>query len=328
MPRTVLCQKLGPPEDLVLTEMPRHKLAPGEVRVAIAAAGINFPDTLTILGKYQHKPPLPFVPGVESAGTIVEVAGDAGPWRVGDRVITRQRTGGYAEEIGLPARQLAPLPEGFDFAEGASFLVASLTAYHALVERAALRPGETLLVHGAAGGVGLAAVELGKVLGAHVIATASTPEKLAVARRRGADHLIDYSREDFVASVRQITSDRGVDVVFDPVGGEALTQSLRAVAWGGRVLVVGFASGSIPELAANRILLKGCSVIGVRAGEAGRQDPARRRCELDAVLALAAQGQVRPLVSARFPLPEWAAAMRLLKSRKAIGRVALEMDGA
>ena len=323
MPRAVLCQRLGPPEDLVLAEMPRQALAPGEVRVAVAAAGINFPDTLTILGKYQHKPPLPFVPGVESAGTIVELAGDAGRWRVGDRVITRQRTGGYAEEILLPARQLVPLPRAFDFAEGACFLVASLTAYHALVERASLRLGESLLVHGAAGGVGLAAVELGKLLGARVVATASTAEKLAVARNRGADHLIDYSRGDFVAAVREITNQKGVDVVFDPVGGEVLKQSLRAVAWGGRVLVVGFASGAIPELAANRILLKGCSVIGVRAGEAGRQDPGRGQAALAAVLDHAARGHLRPHISHRVPLTEFARGMRLLMAREAIGRVVL-----
>jgi NADPH:quinone reductase len=323
MPRAVLCRTLGPPEDLVLAEVPRRALAPGEARVAIAASGINFPDTLTILGKYQHKPPLPFIPGVESAGTVVAVAADAGPWRMGDRVITRQRTGGYAEEIVLPANALVPLPEGFDFAEGASFFVASLTAYHALVERARLQAGETLLVHGAAGGVGLAAVELGKLLGARVIATASSAAKLAVARDRGADDLIDYASEDFVAVVRRITDDRGADVVFDPVGGNVLTQSLRAVAWGGRVLVVGFASGAIPELAANRILLKGCSVIGVRAGEAGRQDPARARAALAALLDYAAGGHLRPHVSYRLPLADFARGMRLLMERQAIGRVVL-----
>jgi NADPH:quinone reductase len=323
MPRAVLCRRLGPPEDLVLAELPRRALAPGEARVAIAASSINFPDTLTILGKYQHKPPLPFVPGVESAGTIVELAGDAEPWRVGDRVITRQRTGGYAEEIVLPASTLIPLPEGFDFAEGASFFVASLTAYHALVERARLQAGETLLVHGAAGGVGLAAVELGKLLGARVIATASSTAKLAVARGRGADDLIDYTSEDFVAAVRRITDDRGVDVIFDPVGGAVLTQSLRAVAWAGRVLVVGFASGAIPELAANRILLKGCSVMGVRAGEAGRQDPARGRAALTALLDYAARGHLRPHISHRLPLIDFAHGMRLLMERQAIGRVVL-----
>ncbi|HEV2546240.1 MAG TPA: NADPH:quinone oxidoreductase family protein [Stellaceae bacterium] len=323
MPRAVLCRRLGPPEDLVLAEMPRRALAPGEVRIAIAASGINFPDTLAILGKYQHKPPLPFTPGVESAGTIVEVARDPGLWRVGDRVITHQRTGGYAEEIVLPASALVPLPEGFDFAEGASFFVASLTAYHALVERAQLRAGETLLVHGAAGGVGLAAVELGKLLGARVIATASSAAKLAVARGRGAEDLIDYTSEDFVAAVRRITDDRGAAVIFDPIGGQVLTQSLRAVAWGGRVLVVGFASGAIPELAANRILLKGCSVIGVRAGEAGRQDPARGRVALAALLDYAARGHLRPHISHRLPLSEFARGMRLLMERQAIGRVVL-----
>ena len=323
MPRGVLCRTLGPPEDLVLAEIPRRALAPGETRVAIAASGINFPDTLTILGKYQHKPPLPFTPGVESAGTVVEVAVNAGPRRVGDRVITRQRTGGYAEEIVLPASALVPLPEGFDFAEGASFFVASLTAYHALLERARLRAGETVLVHGAAGGVGLAAVELSRRLGARVIATASTAAKLAVARGRGADDLINYTSEDFVAAVRRITNDRGVDVVFDPVGGEVLKQSLRTVAWGGRVLVVGFASGTIPELAANRILLKGCSVIGVRAGEAGRQDPARGRSALAALLDFAAEGHLRPHISHRLPLSEFARGMRLLMDREAIGRVVL-----
>jgi NADPH:quinone reductase len=323
MPRAVLCRTLGPPEALVLAELPRATLAAGEVRIAIAAAGINFPDTLTILGKYQHKPPLPFIPGVESAGTIVEVAGDVGRWRVGDRVITRQRTGGYAEEIVLPAGALIPLPEGFDFAEGASFFVASLTAYHALIERARLRAGEALLVHGAAGGVGLAAVELGKLLGARVIASASSAAKLAVARARGADDLIDYTSEDFVAAVRRLTGDRGVDVVFDPVGGAVLSQSLRAIAWGGRVLVVGFASGAIPELAANRILLKGCSVIGVRAGEAARQDPARGHAALAALLDYAAQGHLRPHISHRLPLSECARGMRLLMERQAIGRVVL-----
>jgi NADPH:quinone reductase len=323
MPRAVMCRTLGPPEDLVLADLPQPALAAGEVRVAIAASGINFPDTLTILGKYQHKPPLPFIPGVESAGTIVEVAGDVGPWRVGDRVITRQRSGGYADEIVRPAGALIPLPEGFDFAEGASFFVASLTAYHALIERARLQAGETLLVHGAAGGVGLAAVELGKLLGARVIASASSAAKLAAARARGADDLIDYTSEDFVAAVRWLTNDRGADVIFDPVGGTVLTQSLRAIAWGGRVLVVGFASGSIPELAANRILLKGCSVIGVRAGEAGRQDPARGRAALAALLDYAAQGHLRPHISHRLPLSEFARGMRLLMERQAIGRVVL-----
>jgi len=323
MPLAVLCRTLGPPESLSLEDLPPAPLGPGEARIHLHACGINFPDTLTILGKYQHKPELPFTPGVESAGTIAELAPDVAGWRVGERVITRQRTGGYAEEIVLPAAQLVPLPQGFSFAEGASFVVAGLTAYHALVQRAALRPGESLLVHGAAGGIGLAAVELGKLLGARVIATASSAEKLAAARARGADTVIDYTREDFVAAVRDLTGGEGADVIFDPVGGEVMVQSLRAVAWGGRLLVVGFAGGSIPALAANRILLRSCAVMGVRAGEAARKDPRRGAEAIAALTAYAADGHLRPHVSQALPLARYAEGMRRLMERQAIGRVVL-----
>jgi NADPH2:quinone reductase len=323
MPLAVLCRELGPPEQLRFENLPPAPLGPGAARIRLHASGINFPDTLTILGKYQHKPPLPFIPGVESAGVIDELAGDVAGWRVGDRVITHQRTGGYAEEIVLPASQLMRLPPAFSFAEGAGFYVAGLTAYHALVQRGALRPGEWLLVHGAAGGVGLAAVELGKLLGARIIATASSAEKLAVAKSRGADELIDYTKEDFVAAVRRLTGGAGADVIFDPVGGEVLTQSLRAVAWAGRLLVVGFAGGTIPALAANRILLKSCNVMGVRAGEASRKDPAVAREALAALLAYAEAGRLKPFVSHTLPLERFAEGMRLLMDRKAIGRVIL-----
>jgi NADPH2:quinone reductase len=326
MPLAVLCRALGPPETLRLEDLPPAPLGPGEARIALRAAGINFPDTLTILGRYQHKPPLPFTPGVESAGVIAELAPDVTGWRVGERVITRQSVGGYAEEIVLPAHRLLPLPAEFSFAEGASFAVAGLTAYHALVQRAALRPGETVLVHGAAGGVGLAAVELGKLLGARVIATASTAEKRAVARERGADVVIDYTAEDFVERVRQLTGG-GADVVFDPVGGEVLAQSLRAVAWGGRVLIVGFAGGTIPALAANRILLKGCAVLGVRAGEASRKAPHLAEAAMSALLQHAAAGRLRPHIAAALPLRDWAQGMRLLMERQAIGRVVLLTGG-
>lgn len=326
MPRAVLCLELGPPERLRLEELQPAPLAPGEARIRLHACGINFPDTLTILGKYQHRPELPFIPGVESAGVITELAAESGAWRVGDRVITRQRVGGYAEEIVLPVQQLVPLPRGFSFAEGASFLVAAQTAYHALVQRAALAAGETLLVHGAAGGVGLAAVELGKHLGARVIATASSEEKRAAARERGADETIDYTAEDFVERVRASTDGAGADVIFDPVGGEVLVQSLRAVAWNGRILVVGFAGGTIPALAANRILLKSCSVIGVRAGEMARREPALAKAATTALLALAEQGLLRPHISATLPLARFADGMRSLMGRQAIGRVVLLPD--
>lgn len=323
MPRAVLCRELGPPQRHGIEDMPSPPLAAGEVRVRLHACGINFPDTLTILGKYQFKPPLPFIPGVESAGVVAETAPGVAGFSVGDPVITRQRTGGYADEIVLPASRLLPLPRGFSFAEGACFTVAALTAHHALVQRAELRHGETLLVHGAAGGVGLAAVELGKLQGAQVIATASTAEKLLIARNRGADHLVNYAAEDFVEAVRRITGGKGADVVYDPVGGEVTGQSLRCIAWQGRLLIIGFAAGTIPALAANRILLKGCAVIGVRAGEAGRQDPAVAAAAQKALVAYAGAGHLRPHISHTLPLERFAEGMRLLIERKAIGRVVL-----
>jgi len=325
--RAVVCEALGAPESLQLQPLARQVLSPGAVRVRIKAAGINFPDLLTIQGLYQHRPQLPFVPGVEAAGIVVETAADVHGLSLGQRVIARMRTGGYAEEAVVPASQVVPMPQGFTFAEAATFLVAHGTAYHALVSRGGLVPGQTLLVLGAAGGVGLAAVQVAKAIGARVLAAASSQLKLEAAIGNGAHAAIDYSKEPVEVAVKRLTADRGVEVVLDPVGFEQASV-LRCLAHGGKLLIAGFAGGSIPAYAANRILLKGCSVIGVRAGEAGRQDPALRRGELDGVLTLAAQGLVRPLVSARFPLPEWAAAMRLLKSRKAIGRVALEMDGA
>ena len=324
MPRAVLCRALGPPETLRLEAMPELPLSPGTARIRLYAAGINFPDTLTILGKYQHKPPLPFIPGVEAAGVIAELAADVVGWRVGDRVITHQRLGGYAEEIVLPAALLMRLPPAFDFAEGASFFVAALTAYHALVLRAALKPDETLLVHGAAGGVGLAAVELGKLLGARVIAVASSAEKRAIALQHGADEALGY--DDFVTAVRGLTAGEGPQVIFDPVGGEVMVQSLRAIAWGGRLLVVGFAGGSIPALAANRILLKSCAVLGVRAGEASRRDPTILGEAQRALLFHAEAGRLKPHIGARLPLDRFAEGMRLLMERQAIGRIVLTSD--
>ena len=323
--RAVVCEELGPPGRLQLRRLPRAPLGPGTVRVSLKAAGINFPDVLTIQGLYQHRPELPFVPGVEAAGVVTEVAADVSGIAVGEKVIAQMRTGGYAEEAVVPASRIRPLPANFSFAEGATFLVAHTTAYHGLVTRAGMAAGQTLLVLGAAGGVGLAAVQLGKVLGARVLAAASSQEKLEVAARHGADALIDYTKERVEDGVQRLTSGEGADVVLDPVG-IAQEQALRCVAAEGKLLIAGFAGGTIPAYAANRILLKGCTVIGVRAGEAGRRNPAMRARELDALLALAAQGLVRPLVSARFPLQDAAGAMRTLQERRAIGRITLEID--
>jgi NADPH:quinone reductase len=320
--RAVVCTELGPPERLALQRLPRAPLMPGMVRLEIKAAGINFPDLLMIQGKYQHRPELPFVPGQEAAGTVAEAAPGADAFAVGQKVIIRMQTGGYAEEAVVPSDQVTALPAGFSFAEGATFLVAHITAYHALATRAVLAPGQKLLVLGAGGGVGLAGVQIGKALGAVVIAAASTADKLQFAGRFGADQLLNYSEEPVDDGVKRITAGAGADVVFDPVG-IAQDVALRCVARDGKLLVAGFAGGTIPAYAANRILLRGCSVIGIRAGEAGRHNPQMRRHELHALDALAAQGIARPLVSASYPLERHAEAMRLLGNRQAIGRIAL-----
>jgi len=324
MPRAIVCTELGPPEKLRIIAQPRVALADGEVRVAVRAAGLNFPDLLMIEGKYQLKPELPFVPGMEAAGDVLETAAGVAEFKPGDKVMVKMRHGTFAEEVVVSARQLAPLPSRFDYAEGATFMAGHGTAHHALIDRAAIKPGEVLLVHGAGGGVGLAAVEIGKVLGATVIAAASSDDKLAVARDRGADHTFRYGSEPLRDAVKRLTGGRGADVVFDPVGGAVFEESLRCIAWGARLLVIGFAGG-IGQAATNLVLIKGASVIGVRAGEAARRDPALGEARQRALLALAEEGRVRPNVSHRVPFDEIAQAMRLISERRAIGRVALVM---
>jgi NADPH2:quinone reductase len=273
-------------------------------------------------GQYQLKPELPFTPGVEAAGDVIEVARDVSGVAVGDRMIVKLRYGCYASEVVATTSQLTPLPSTFDYAEGATFLSAHGTAHHALVDRAELQLGEVLLVHGAGGGVGLAAVEVGKLLGATVIAAASSEEKLAEAQARGADHLLLYTREPFRDAVKRLTDGRGADVVFDPVGGPIFEDSVRCIAWGARLLVVGF-TGGIGLARTNLLLIKGASVLGVRAGEASRKDPALGEARLKALLAWAEEGRIRPNISHRLPLADFAKGMQLLIDRKAIGRVAL-----
>jgi NADPH:quinone reductase len=325
MPKAVVCRELGPPENLRLESFASMPLAPGQVRVAVRAAGINFPDILMVAGEYQLKPELPFTPGMESAGDVIEVDSAAKGVAVGDKVIVKLRHGGYADEVVVNPAQLTPLPSTFDYAEGATFLAAHGTAYHGLIDRGQLRPGEVLLVHGAGGGVGLAAVEIGKLIGATVIAAASSEEKLAVAKARGADHLVLYSREPFRDAVKRITDGRGVDVVYDPVGGEIFENSVRCIAWGARLLVIGF-TGGIGLARTNLLLIKGASVLGVRAGEAARKNPALGEIRQTKLLEWAEQRKIRPNVSHRLPLEDYAKAMRLLVDRKAIGRVALMMQ--
>ena len=325
MVRAVVCRALGAPETLQLEEFPSRALKPGEVRVAIRAAGLNFPDVLMTAGEYQLKPELPFTPGMEAAGDVTEVGAEAKGVAVGDKVIVKMRHGALTDEAVVTPSQLTPMPSNFDYAEGATYLAGHGTAYHALIDRGRVEPGEVLLVHGAGGGVGLAAVEIGKMLGATVIATASSDEKLAIAKSRGADHLVRYDREPFRDAVKRITDGRGADVVFDPVGGEVFENSMRCIAWGARLLVIGF-TGGIGSAKTNLLLIKGASVLGVRAGEAVRKNPALGEVRLKALLAWAEEGKLRPNISHRLPLEDYAKAMRLLLDRKAIGRVALVME--
>jgi NADPH:quinone reductase len=324
MPKAVVCRELGPPERLRLETFASKPLVAGEVRVAIRAAGINFPDILMAAGEYQLKPDLPFTPGVEAAGDVIEVDGVAKGVSVGDRVIVKMRHGAYTDEAVVTPSQLTPLPSTFDYAEGATFFAAHGTAYHGLIDRGQLQPGEVLLVHGAGGGVGLAAVEMGKMLGATVIAAASSEDKLDVARARGADHLVLYAREPFRDAVKRLTGGRGADVVFDPVGGAIFEESVRCIAWGARLLVIGF-TGGVGLARTNLLLIKGASVLGVRAGEAVRKNPALGEVRFKSLLAWAEAGKIRPNISHRLPLEDYAQAMRLLIDRKAIGRVALMM---
>jgi NADPH:quinone reductase len=318
----VVCRELGPPEKLRLETFASRPLAAGQVRVAVRAAGINFPDILMAAGEYQLKPDLPFTPGMEAAGDVIEIAAGVIGVAVGDKVIVKLRHGGYADEVVATPAQLTPLPKTFDYAEGATFLAAHGTAYHGLIDRGKLQAGEVLLVHGAGGGVGLAAVEMGKLLGATVIAAASSEEKLAVAQARGADHLLLYAREPFRDAVKRLTDGRGADVVFDPVGGKIFEDSVRCINWGARLLVVGF-TGGIGLARTNLLLIKGASVLGVRAGEAVRKNPDLGEARLNALLEWAEAGRIRPNVSHRLPLEDFATAMRLLIDRRAIGRVAL-----
>lgn len=324
MPRHVICRELGEPESLHLEDFASKRLAAGQVRVAVRAAGLNYPDVLIIAGKYQHKPPLPFVPGMEAAGEVIEVASNVTEFSVGDRVMVKPRQGSYTEEIISVPEDLKLMPRTFDYAQGATFFAGHGTAYNAIVDRAKIQPGETLLVHGAAGGVGLATVELGKAYGAKVIAIASTEEKLAVAKARGADHVL-LSGEPFREKVKEFTDGRGADVVFDPVGGPVFEESLRCINWNARLCIIGFLQG-VGVAKTNLVLIKNASVLGVRAGEAMRRDPSLAGPRQRDLMRLAEEGKISPHISHRLPLERWAEAMRLLMDRKAIGRVALVME--
>jgi NADPH2:quinone reductase len=325
--RAVVCDRLGDPSVLKIEERPIPEAGPGEIVVKVGAASVNFPDVLTVSGDYQHKPELPFIPGMEGAGIVHAVGSDVTKWTAGERVIFGVRPGAFAEYVKLKASgNLMKLPVDWSYAEGAGFRVAAQTAFHSLVHRAALKKGETLLVHGAAGGVGLAAVQLGKHLGARVIATGSDDARLAVVHASGADEVVNYRTGDFVAAVKALTDGKGCDVIYDPVGGEVLEKSVRAAAYGARLLVVGFTSGGPSKLMSNHILIKGLTVLGVRAGETIlRLSPELGRDYVEELPRLAALGVMRPNISHRFPMERAADAFRALIDRKVVGKAVIEM---
>ena len=322
--RALLCRSLGSICNLEVAEMASPPLGPGQVRVGVRASGINFPDILMVEGKYQVKPELPFIPGLEVAGVVLECAAGVTHVRPGDRVLAfARRGGGHAEEVVVPAAIVTPIPETMDFVTAAAFPVAYGTAHFALTHRGHLAVGETLLVLGAAGGVGLAAIEVGKLLGARVIAAASSPEKLAIARRHGADETINYAADDLRDQVRAFTDGRGVDVVFDPVGGDAFKHSVRCIAWEGRILVIGFASGEIPQVATNMILVKNFSVTGVVFGEHSSRFPDDTRRRLAKLLEAYAGGRLRPAVMRTYPLNDARAALEEMSNRRVAGKLVL-----
>jgi len=321
--KAILCKAFGPPESLVFEEVASPVPGPGEAVVSVKAASVNFPDVLIIENKYQLKPPLPFSPGSELAGIVTAVGDGVTTLKPGDRVMAITGYGAFAEEVKAEARRVLTMPPGMDFATAAAFGLTYATSEHALVDRGALKAGETLLVLGAAGGVGLAAIEIGKILGARVIACASTDDKLAVCREHGADETINYATEDLRERIKALTDGRGPDVVYDPVGGSYTELALRSIAWRGRLLVVGFAAGDIPKIPLNLTLLKGCSIVGVFWGDWARREPTHFAEAMARLDRWYADGKLKPHISATFPLERAADALTLMASRKVTGKVVL-----
>ena len=324
--RAVRVKEFDRPEQVVIEEVPPRQAAPGEVVVSVKACGVNFLDALTVKGNYQTKPPLPFTPGAEVAGVIREVGAGVTALSVGMRVMAVTGFGGWAEEAAVPESRVFALPEGMDFTTAAGFPIAYGTSHHALKDRARLEPGETLLVLGAAGGVGLTAVELGKIMGARVIACASSEEKLALCREYGADALINYATSDLRERIRELTGGKGVDVVYDPVGGPYAEPAVRALGFQGRYLVIGFASGAIPSIPLNLVLLKITSIVGVFWGAYAQARPKHNALNLAQLLAWYGEGRLRPHVSGTFPLASYREALDVVMNRNARGKVVMVLD--
>ncbi len=319
--QALLCSEYGPIERLRVEEVPSPRPGPNEVVVEVKASSLNFPDVLMVQGLYQVKPPLPFSPGMELAGIVKEVGAGVRGIEAGDRVVAAPGRGGFAQQCLVAADRVSPLPAGMDFETASAFLLTYCTSLHALKDCGQLQPGETLVVLGAAGGVGTSAIEVGKAMGAKVIAAASSEEKLAFCKKLGADDTIDYEKADLRQRILDLTSGKGADVVYDPVGGAHTEAALRATAWRGRLLVIGFASGVIPQVKLNLALLKERSLVGVYWGEWTQRDPQGQRRNVEQLAAWFAEGKIKPAISERVSLAEAPAAMSRLLQRKVKGKV-------
>lgn len=321
--KAVVCRNWGLPDTLVLEDQDAKTAGPGEVVIDIKAAGVNFPDVLIIQNKYQFKPALPFTPGSELSGVISAVGEGVAHFKTGDKVIAFIGHGAFAQQVVAPAANLMPMPEGMDFDVAAAITLTYGTSHHAVVDRAQLKAGETMLVLGAAGGVGLAAIEIGKALGATVIAAASSDEKLAVCRDHGADACINYSTQDLREAIKAATGGKGPDVIYDPVGGEYSEAAFRSIGWRGRYLVVGFANGEIPKLPLNLTLLKGASLVGIFWGEFAKREPKANLLAMRQLLGWLAEGKIRPHISGRYALADTAKALNDMAARKVTGKVVI-----
>lgn len=323
--KAVLCESYGPPENLVLADVEVPVAKANEAIVEVYAASLNFPDTLQIQGKYQFQPPMPFTPGSEVGGVVTEIGNELKGFSVGDRVMATPMIGGMAEYVSVPAAGLRKIPANMDFRTAAGFAMVYTTSFHALKQRARLKAGETLLVLGASGGVGLSAVELGKLMGARVIAAASSDEKLEFVKQLNPDDTINYGDGELKEKVKALTNDRGADVIYDPVGGDLFDQCTRCINWNGRLLVVGFTSGRIPEYKANLALLKGASMVGVFLGRFRKEEPEAYEENFRELLKMYSDGKIKPIITQSYPIENFVEAFNVFTQRKVMGKVTLEL---
>lgn len=324
--KAVLCKAWGLPDTLVVEDLPDLVAGAGQVVIDVKAAGVNFPDVLIIQNKYQFKPELPFTPGSELSGVVRAVGEGVSKINVGDKVIAFIGHGAFAQQVIAPAQAVMPMPPGMDFDTAAAITLTYGTSHHAVVDRAQLKAGETMLVLGAAGGVGLAAIEIGKALGARVIAAASSDEKLAICKEHGADLTINYSTEDLREAIKAATDGKGPDVIYDPVGGIYAEPAFRSIAWRGRYLVIGFANGEIPKLPLNLTLLKGASLVGVFWGEFAKREPKANMAAMRELMGWLAEGKIKPHISGRYALKDTAIALNDIAARKVTGKVVIQPE--